>query len=580
MDPLQYFLKPNTPDQKKYDALRAYYLEEGTTQKKIAERFGYALPTFKGIVSDFKQGKLQFFPEKKTGPKDRRTPERVTGKIISWRKKNFSIYDIYDKLCEENLKVSINTIDRILKEDGFTKLPRRTYDERGLTKKNTLIALKTQQLDYNNLPTGNFKCQVAGIYLFAPYICQLGLDEIIKNSSLPGTEQLSALNSVYSILALKLVGQERLSQIDNYNFDRGFGFFAGLKVLPKPTTISTYSYNIDRENVQSFMENFVSKVNDLDNKHYGGETINLDFHSIPHYGEDPPLDSNWVSNRSKSMKSALTLLAQDGDSRMLNYVKADINRKEASDEIMNFVNYWMRIKGVINETLVFDSKVTNYSVLEQLDNPENRIKFITLRRSRGKKMINDALDIPACDWEDVPLDIPRRKYHTPSVYEHRFQPKKYDLDLREIIIKDNSRQKPTFVITNNEDIKLKELVTYYARRWRIENKIAELVKFFSINALSSPLMIRIQFDVVMTMVADTLYKMLANDLKRFEDNTSKTLFSKFVNTAGAVNVNGENVEVRMRKKAHTPVLKSNEVFKKSWEIPWFGNKKLGYKWVS
>ena len=46
MDPLQYFLKPNTLDQKKYDALRAYYLEEGTTQKKIAERFGYALPTF------------------------------------------------------------------------------------------------------------------------------------------------------------------------------------------------------------------------------------------------------------------------------------------------------------------------------------------------------------------------------------------------------------------------------------------------------------------------------------------------------------------------------------------------------
>jgi len=580
MDPLQYFLEPNTPDQKKYDALRAYYLEEGATQKKIAKRFGYALPTFKAIVGDFNQEKLQFFPEKKTGPKGRRTPERVTGKIISWRKKNFSIYDIYDKLCEENLKVSINTIDRILKEDGFTKLPRRRQDGRGLTKKNTLIALKTQRLDYGNLSTGNFKCQVAGIYLFAPYMCQLGLDEVIKNSSLPGTEQLSALNSVYSILAMKLVGQERLSQIDNYNFDRGFGFFAGLNVLPKPTTVSTYSYNLDRETVQSFMENFVSKVNDLDNKYYGGETINLDFHSIPHYGEDPPLDSNWVSNRGKSMKSALTLLAQDGDSRMLNYVKADINRKEASDEIMNFVDYWMRIKGVINETLVFDSKVTNYSVLEQLDNSENGIKFITLRRSRGKKMIDDALEIPASDWKEVKLDIPKRKYPTPSVYEHRFQPKGYDLDLREIIIKDNGRQKPTFVITNNEDIELKELVTHYARRWRIENKIAELVMFFSLNSLNSPLMIRIQFDVVMTMVADTLYKMLANDLKRFEDNTAKTLFSKFVNSPGVVEVEGNKAIVKMRKKAHTPVLKSNEVFKKSWEIPWFGNKKLGYKWVS
>ncbi len=580
MDLLQYFLEPRTPDQKKYDALRAYYLEEGATQKKIAKRFGYALPTFKCIVSDFKQGKLKFFPEKKTGPKGRRTPDIVIDKIIAMRKKNNSIYDIYETLKEENLKVSTNTIDRILRNDGFSKLLRRTLDERGLTKKNTFIALKTQRLDYSNLSKGNFKCQVAGIYLFAPYMCRLGLDEVIKNSSLPGTEQLSALNSVYSILALKLVGQERLSQIDNYNFDRGFGFFAGLNVLPKPTTVSAYSYNLDRETVQSFMENFVSKVNCLDDKHYGGETINLDFHSIPHYWEDPPLDNNWVSNRGKSMKSALTLLAQDGDSRMLNYVKADINRKEASDEIMNFVDYWMRIKGVINETLVFDSKVTNYSVLEQLDNPKNRIKFITLRRSRSKKMIDDALEIPAGDWKKVKLDISKRKYPTPSVYEHRFQPKKYDLDLREIIIKDNGRQKPTFVITNNEDIEIKELVTYYAQRWRIENKIAELVRFFSLNALSSPLMIRIQFDVVMTMVADTLYKMLAKDLKRFEDNTAKTLFSKFVNTQGDVNVNDENIEVRMRKKAHTPVLKSNEVFKKSWRIPWFGNKKLSYKWVS
>ena len=37
-------------------------------------------------------------------------------------------------------------------------------------------------------------------------------------------------------------------------------------------------------------------------------------------------------------------------------------------------------------------------------------------------------------------------------------------------------------------------------------------------------MIRIYFDVVLTIVADTLYRLLADDLKRFEDCTPKTIF--------------------------------------------------------
>ena len=379
----KYFLEPTTPDQRKYEALRAYYLEEGVTQKEIAKRFGYAENTFPAIVREFKRQRQQFFPGKQRGPKGRQTQDPVVDEIIALRKKNFSTPDIYKDLKEKGVKTSISTIDRILKENGFSKLPRRTLHERGLTKKNTLIPPKSNQLDYNTLSKGNFECDVPGIYLFVPHMLRLELDELIKESSLPGTQQLSALNSLYSVLALKLVGEERLSHIDNYNLDEGFGFFAGLNVLPKPTAISTYSYNIDREAVHSFMTDFVSKVNSLDSEYYSGKTIHLDFHGAPHGGEGPPLDKIWIGSKHQTMNGALMLLAQDGDSRMLNYVNADINREDASDEILKFVNHWISVKGVIDETLVFDSKVTNYPILKQLDS--DGIKFITLRRSRGKK---------------------------------------------------------------------------------------------------------------------------------------------------------------------------------------------------
>ena len=578
MDCKKYFSEPEIPDQKKYEALRAYFSEGCGTQEEVARRFGYAIFTFRAIVRDFKSGKLELFVKKKRGPKDRFTENTIVNKIIDLRKKNLSAYDIQNTLKEEGHEISIGTIDNILDENGFSKLPRRTLHERGLTEKNTIVALKSHQLDYNTLVQGKFECDVPGIYLFVPYMLRLELNELIKKSSLPETQQLSAFNSVYSVLALKLIGEERLSHIDNYNFDKGTGFFAGLNVLPKPTTISTYSYNIDKETIHSFMMDFVSKVNSLDSGYYGGKTIHLDFHTIPHGGEDPPLDNNWVVSKHKSTKSALTLLAQDGDSRMLNYVNADINREDASNEILKFVNYWISIKGVIDETLVFDSKVTNYSILKQLD--ADNIKFITLRRSRGKKMIEEAMKISENDWESVSLDIPKRKYPTPSVYKHEILLKGHDLELQELIIKDNGRENPTFLLTNNRDMAIKELVTNYARRWRIENKIADLIKFFSLNALSSPIMIRIQFDVVMTMIADTLYKMFARDLERFEDCSPYTIFSKFVNHRGNIVIKDNNITINMRKRAHTPILKSNEMFKKSWNIPWFGNKNLNYKWIS
>ncbi|NOR59416.1 MAG: hypothetical protein GQ469_02115, partial [Methanosarcinales archaeon] len=48
-DPMEYFLNPKEPAQKRYEALRAYFLES-LTQKEAAKRAGYSLPTFQSLV--------------------------------------------------------------------------------------------------------------------------------------------------------------------------------------------------------------------------------------------------------------------------------------------------------------------------------------------------------------------------------------------------------------------------------------------------------------------------------------------------------------------------------------------------
>jgi len=58
--------------------------------------------------------------------------------------------------------------------------------------------------------------------------------------------------------------------------------------------------------------------------------------------------------------------------------------------------------------------------------------------------------------------------------------------VRQLIITDHGRAQPTVMITNNRALPLATLLEVYAKRGHIENKLAELVSFFNLNALSSP----------------------------------------------------------------------------------------------
>ncbi len=575
-NPIEYFQNPKEPAQKRYEALRAYFLES-LTQKEAAKRAGYSISTFQSLVSNFQNGKVEFFLKPQYGPNRRQASDFIHERIVSLRKSGHSVYEIKDVLSKEGFSTSIQTINRIIKDEGFTKLPRRTGEELGITKKNMLLPPISTAIDLDQIESFRFECQVGGIYYFIPYILQTGLYELISSAPFPETSKLSKINSIFSILALKLIGHERLSKISSYNHDTGFGFFSGLNVPPKTTATSTYSYMVDKETIQSFMKEFISQMRTTYPQYYQGDTINLDFHSIPHYGEKSEMDDNWVGAKHQRLKSALTLFAQDGESRHLLYANTDIDREDESNEIVNFVNYWTDVKGIIEQTLVFDSKLTTYDILEDLDT--RKIKFITLRR-RGKKLIEDANNIPEKDWIKVDLKKEKRKFNKFKMYESEITLPRTNFKVRQVIFKDHGRQVPTFLVTNNRDVELETLALHYANRWLIENKFSELVDFFNLNALSSPFMIRIYFDVVLTVVADTLYRLLAKDLKRFEDCTPKTIFADFINCRCIGEVVGDEIIIKMKKKATTPIFKSNDVFQKSYAIPWLGNKRLRFDWIS
>lgn len=572
---VKYFKKPISQRQRQYETIRAIVIEKMAISV-VAKSFGYKVNTIYSLLRNAKDNKIDFFPEIKKGPKQRRTSIDIQEKIIKYRKENLASPDINKRLKSEDINVSVRTIERILKDAGFERLKRRSNKELGIGKKNKLISKRSEHLDFKKIEPFNIDCPVAGVFFFLPYITESGIVDIIKKCNLPESSDIGSVQACLSMLLLKLIGNERLSHMDSYDQEPGLGVFPGLNRLPKSSYMNSYSCGTSEEMLLNFQKGIIRQFHKIYPDYYQSQFINLDFHSIPHYGEESEMEKVWCGSKGKTMKGANTVFAQDSRSNAILYTRADILRKEETKEIKKFVNYWKKIKGKLDETLVFDCKFTKYEVLGEL--AKEGIKFITLRK-RNKKLIENTLALPKENWKKVYIPIPQRKYKKVYMYENKAILNNRKFSLRQIIVKGHGREFPTYIITNNPDLPLATVLEVYAKRWHIENKLSELVSFFNLNALASPLMIRIHFDILWTLIADTLYHRFAQDLRRFEKSLAPTIFKKFINMPGRVIYDGSNFFVKIRKRSYSPILKGVKKIATPFLVPWLDNKSIEIIWT-
>mgnify|MGYP001397596122 CR=1 FL=1 len=564
-----FFTQPKAEWQRRYEALRASFVDR-LPARIVADRFGYAPGYVHLLRHQFRHGKIDFDEPVPEGMARRRGITNETRqKIRAWREQRLSAGEIAQLLSEEGVEISVRTIERVLAEEGFPKLPRRTRLKLGLTVLGAKVPMTSRAIAPLEYDGKAFDSPAAGVFLFAPFIAQLGIMDIVRDSRLPGTKAISAANYLLSFLALKLLGTERFAHVGEHSFDPALGLFAGLNVMPKCTTMSTYSYGLDAVHITRLQKAFLEQATRLGL--YRGEIVNLDFHTVPHYGEESVLEKHWAGARGKVMKGALTLLAQDAETKLLIYSDADIQRSEADDAVLEFLAFWRKVRRGL-PTLIFDSRLTSYPKLSELN--AAGVKFITLRR-RGKKLLEDVEAIE--DWKRIHIPHPKRKYPNPLVHESELRLRGYDGVLRQVIVKGNGHEKPTFLITNDDDRAVELVVGDYARRWRVENGIAEAVKFFHLNALSSPILVKVHFDVAMTILADTLYTMLAKKLRGFEQCDAPKLYRHFVRGKGTVGVHQGTVTVTYPRRAHNPILRAVPWDRLPTTLPWLEDAPLALR---
>jgi hypothetical protein len=562
------FLEPANSNHRQYEALRAFFVDR-LPSAEVAARFGYTPGSFRVLVHQFRsQPDRDFFA---TAARQGRPPgkqKRLRQQVVALRKQNLSVHDISRALARDSEPLSPAAVAAILKEEGFAKLPRRADDER--PERPGPVVAEMADVRRLDLTPRHLRTKFGGLFLFLPWLVAAELDTLLARCGFPGSKMVPAACALRSLLALKLFGDARHSHVMSSVLDEGLALFGGLNVVPKRSFLTEYSCRIPPACYPELMRDWFDTVSRLGLR--WGTSFDLDFHTIPFHGEDALVEKHYVSKRSRSQKGVLAFLAQDAETRVFCYANAELRKDRRDDEVLRFVEFWERRTGRLPEELIFDCTLTTYAKLDELN--RKGIPFITLRR-RSAKLLAEIARAPISAWRRIELENVTRAYKTPRVLDRHVSLTDYDGPIRQLTITELGHEEPTLLLTNQLTRSASHLIGRYARRMLIENTIADGIDFFHMDALSSAVAMKVNCDLQLTLMASSLYRLLAVRVGQgYEVAESRHLFRDLIDATAEIAITEGEVVVRYQKRAHNPLLIAAGFHETDVAIPWLGGKRL------
>ena len=549
-----------------YEALRAYFLEARPSHE-VARAFGYSPGSFRVLCHQFRRERNpQFFVSPAPGPREQPKKSKARDVAVALRKQNHSVYEIAEALKASQMALSPTAVREVLRAEGFAALPRRLDEERPGGPAPTAEPVADVR-GFGLVPGTSFVTRCGGLFLFLPDLVRLQVEPLASAAKLPGSLMIPAEHALRAALALKLWSIERKSHVMALVADPGLALFCGLNAMPKKSYLSEYSSRLGHAHTTRLLGAWHRAV--AQDELFDATSFNLDFHSVPYYGEDAQLERHYVSMRSRSQPSVLAFLAQDAQGRAFCYSNADLRKGEEAEEIFRFVEFWKKHHGENPRHLVFDSRLTTYPQLARLD--RLGITFITLRR-RSPALLREIEQLPASAWRRVHLEVPARKYKTPRVFEQPVQ--LAGATLRQLFVLDLGHDKPTILLTNDRHTTQAQLLTRYAQRMLIENALSDAVRFFHMDALSSAVGLKVDFDMALLVIASGLYRLLARRMRGYAEAQARHIFRDLIDTPADVSVSEREVHVRFHRRAHLPIIIASGLLDSPVKVPWWHNHTL------
>src|SRR5216683_1891105 len=515
------FTAPAQVNQRRYEALRAYFVD-GLSYAEAGERLGYTRWAMINLVRDYRAGKLELFaPPRRPGPPPGAAPakDRARGRVVALCRQGLSAYEISARLAAEGTPLNRTSVGEILAEEGFGRLLRHPEPEASASPatagRDTTLP-RASVIDFDDWPART-DTGMAGLLLVIPDLIALDLPALVAAAGYPDTRVIPAISWMLSLLALKLTATRRVSHVDDLLIvDPAAALLAGLAVLPKKSALTGYSCRLSHDHQRAFF-------------------------------------------------------AQDSGTHNLVYGNADISKAAQAREVIAFCDHWKQVSGADPKMLVMDQKVTTQPVLGELD--ERGVKFLTLRM-RSPALVKYISALTPADYKTVPIDRPGRHTRPKVAEQAAVKLSSYPGTVRQLIVTGLGREAPTVIIGNDHDLSTKAIIEHYARRMTIEQRLAEIIQAFHADALSSAVNLNVDLDIMLCVLAQALLAAFRTRLGAgYATATPDTIQRRFLDSAGAITVNGDQVTVRIDRRAYSPVMRQASL-PPDTTVPWWHGRRL------
>src|SRR5207342_3526724 len=119
-----------------------------------------------------------------------------------------------------------------------------------------------------------------------------------------------------------------------------------------------------------------------------------------------------------------------------------------------------------------------------------------------------------------------------------------------------------------------QLIIRYAKRMLIENGLADAVRFFHIDALSSSVGMKVDFDMALLVLASGLYRLMANRMRGYDDAWARQIFRDLIDMPADVSITKTEITVRFHRRAHLPIVLASGLIDKPVAVPWWNGRAL------
>ncbi len=550
---------------------------EGAPLAEAAARFGYSPAALASLVRDFRAGKLTLFAEAgRPGRKSAPKKDAARGRVVELRRQGLPVHEISARLAAEGRPLNRTGVGQILAGEGFGRLLRHPEPEASISPatagRDTNLP-RAKVIDFAAFPE-RADTRLAGLLLAVPDLVALDLPALARKAGYPGTRVIPAVCWLLSLLALKLTATRRVSHVDDLLDDPASALFAGLAILPKKSALTDYSYRLSHDHQRNFLAALDQQMIGKGLATAQEAVFDLDFHAVMHWGTDPALEKHYVPTRSQRARSVLTFFAQDSQTHNLVYANADISKATQAREVIAFCDHWKQVSGHDPAMLVMDQKVTSQKVLGELDG--RGIKFLTLRM-RSAALIRHINSLTSKDYKTITLDRPG-PHNKPKVHEDKaVKLTSYPGTVRQLVVTGLGRDQPTVIITNEHQATIRNLISQYARRMTIEQRLAEIIRSFCADALSSTVNLNVDLDIMLCVLAQALLAAFRARLGNgYAAATPDTIQRRFLDSSGTITTVGDQVTVRIDRRAYSPVLRQASL-PPDITVPWWHGRRLHFE---